>query len=111
LEDASILLDIIPLNESHTGDLIAQKICKVLRNYRLGERLLGVTTDNGANMVSMAAKLHVQCLEEFHNPHVTHIRCAAHVLNLSVKEGLSMVSASVKKARAFVNRLRNQPFS
>ena len=105
----AILLDIIPLNESHTGDLIAQKVCEVLRLYGLGERLLGVTTDNGTNMISMAGKLRLQCLEEFDNSQVTHLCCAAHVLNLSVKEGLSMVSAPVKKARAFVSRLRNSP--
>ena len=105
----TILLDIILLNESHTGDLIAQKVCEVLQLYGLGKRLLGVTTHNGTNMISMVGKLHLQCLEEFDNSQVTHLCCAAHVLNLSVKKGLSMVSAPVKKARVFVNRLRNSP--
>ena len=104
-----LLLDIVPLHDSHTGTLIATTIAEVLRRFGLGERVLGVTTDNGSNMVSMAEKLSMQCANEFKNHDVTHLRCAAHVLNLAVKEGLSVISTSVKKARLFVNHLRHSP--
>ena len=55
-----LLLDIVPLHDSHTGTLIATTIIDVLRSFGLGERLLDVPTDNGGNMVTLAEKLSMQ---------------------------------------------------
>lgn len=103
----SMLLDIIPLHDPHTGDLIAETITNTIREFEIGKRLLGVTTDNGSNMISMMNKLKTNCSQEFNNDEVTHHRCIAHVLNLAVKDGLEYISDNIKKTRTFTNRLRN----
>lgn len=38
-----------------------------------------------------------------------HMRCAAHILNLVVKDGLSNMSSSIKKLRALVKYVRSSP--
>ena len=38
-----------------------------------------------------------------------HMRCAAHVLNLVVRDGLSDISSSIKKIRALVKYVRSSP--
>lgn len=40
-----------------------------------------------------------------------HMRCAAHVLNLVVKDGLNDLSISIVKARTFVKYVRSSPTS
>lgn len=37
------------------------------------------------------------------------MRCAAHVLNLVVRDGLSDISSSIKKIRALVKYVRSSP--
>jgi hypothetical protein len=102
-----LLLDIVPLHYAHTGDHIAETIFNILCDFDLGPRLLGVTTDNGANMVSMYKKLRELCLQEFNNSETVHFRCAAHVLNLSAKAGLEHISDEVKKARTVSSKLHH----
>jgi len=102
-----ILLDIQQLSDVHTGEVIANAIVNILREFNIGSRLLALTTDNGSNMVSMGRKLGEMCAQEFENDGVTHVRCVAHVLNLAAKAGLAQISTEVKKARVFASKLHN----
>ncbi|CAJ0749308.1 23113_t:CDS:2 [Entrophospora sp. SA101] len=52
-----ILLNFIPLNESHTGVYLANKILDTLEEFSLCKKVLAMTTDNGSNMVSLAEHL------------------------------------------------------
>ncbi|EXX77370.1 hypothetical protein RirG_024290 [Rhizophagus irregularis DAOM 197198w] len=45
--------------------------------------------------------------DEFSAMIFSHYRCAAHVLNLGVKEGLKLVDDSIIKARKLMNCIKN----
>lgn len=104
-----ILLDIIPFNEAHTAVNQADAIIKLLKEMSIGQKLLGITTDNASNMISMGRILKEKLYLEFNNKNVQHFRCGAHVLNLGVEEGIKVVSKEIKKAREFSIKLRNSP--
>jgi hypothetical protein len=101
------VLDIFAITGSHTGTSIFEKISQLISEMHLENRVIAITTDNGSNIVSGCKKL----VEHF-NPdnkitELTHFRCAAHVLNLAVNEGLSSNSnLCIKKLRKLIKKIR-----
>ena len=70
-------------------------------------KVIAITTDNGSNIVSGCKKLvdHFNPSNEITK--LTHFRCAAHVLNLVVNEGLSSSSnLYIKKLRKLIKKIR-----
>ncbi|CAG8738956.1 4122_t:CDS:2, partial [Acaulospora morrowiae] len=65
-----ILFDLIPLHERYTGTNLANIIDTIISNFNLGKKIMAITTDNAYNMDAFGQK------------------CAAHILNLIVKDGL-----------------------
>ncbi|CAG8685215.1 4936_t:CDS:2 [Cetraspora pellucida] len=89
---------------------------KQLRSRRLDPydpndkyKLLGITTDNAANMLAMGHILRENISNEFGNQTVQHFRCGAHVLNIVVEEGIKLISIEISKAQEFFMKLRNSP--
>ncbi len=105
-----ILLDLIPLHERHTGIFIAESIMEQIKYFGLGSQVLSLTADNAANMD--VCSHHLASLLELHhgNTAFRRVRCAAHILNLAVTKGISIVDESIKKAREFASHIRrSQP--
>ena len=102
-----ILLDFIPLHESHTGLFLADKIIVMLEEFSLGSKLLALTTDNGSNMITLAENLKVSLALKYNNNNFLHFRCVAHVLNLAVKEGLKLIDEPIKKIRQLASKIHN----
>ncbi|CAG8814852.1 4285_t:CDS:1, partial [Racocetra fulgida] len=84
-------------------------IIELLKKMGIGQKLLGVTTDNAVNMLAMGRVLKEKMNNEFSNPNIQHFRCGAYVLNIIVEEGIKSVSKEVFKAREFFMKLRNSP--
>ncbi|CAJ0757200.1 5025_t:CDS:2, partial [Entrophospora sp. SA101] len=70
-----ILLNFIPLNESHTGVYLANKILDTLEEFSLCKKVLAMTTDNGSNMVSLAEHLNNYLIQKYNNKDFMHLRC------------------------------------
>jgi len=105
-----ILLDIIPLHERHTGKNLAAAFLETIEYYDIGSRILTVTTDNASNMVVFGSELAKVLAEKYNNYEFTHLRCAAHILNLVVKEGMQRATPSITKIRNFASHIRkSQP--
>lgn len=76
----------------HTGDAVCHFIEEVIKDGGLENSLMSITTDNASDMIAAIRKLN----NKIHNAlDVTdsslrfenfHIRCIAHIVNLSVKE-------------------------
>jgi hypothetical protein len=105
----SFLLDIIPFSLSvrHTGINITRAIMEALEEYNLGTKTLALTTDNASTMVLCGRLLMDELDNTFNNLSFSHYRCAAHVLNLAVQEGLQLIGEAVEKVRSLVTYLRS----
>jgi len=105
-----ILLDLIPLHERHTGVSLAKNIIEQIEHFSLGTQVLSLTADNASNM--NVCGRHLASLFESHHENMTfcRLRCAAHILNLAVSKGISVIDESIKKAREFASHIcRSQP--
>jgi hypothetical protein len=102
-----ILLDLIPLHERHTGTILANTIYTTINYFGLGEKIIAVTTDNASNMNVFGREFTQLLLNNHGNTLFRHIRCAAHILNLIVKDGLNEAGLSIKKAREFMITIRS----
>jgi len=103
----NFLLDIIPLAVRHTGANIAQEITRILREFNISTKIIALTTDNDAAMLVCGREVADSLDNEISSMNFSHYRCAAHVLNLGVKKGLTVVNNSVIKARKIINMIRN----
>ena len=107
---SKILLDMVPLHERHTGSYIAEKIFETITYYGIGSRILAVTTDNASSMLVFGNILSEMLQSRCNNLDFEQVRCAAHVLNLAVSDGMKVVSNSIIKLRNFAIHIRrSQP--
>src|SRR6266540_4268540 len=102
-----ILLDLIPLHERHTGVILANTIYTTINEFGLGEKIIAITTDNASNMNVFGQKFSQLLSDNHDNTLFRRVRCAAHILNLIVKDGLDEVGKSVIKARKFAIAIRS----
>ncbi|KAL4281262.1 hypothetical protein GQ457_03G008280 [Hibiscus cannabinus] len=95
----------------HSGELIGRAIEKCLLEWGL-KRIMTITVDN-ASSNDVAIKYLKQILNLWDgsvlNVEFLHMRCAAHILNLVVKDGLKDVDISVVRVRAAVKYVRSSP--
>jgi len=85
-----ILLAFKLLEEEHDGQRLANVFLKVLTDFELTHRLLGVTTDNASNNATMMAHLETYFTREHPSSGFSvawnQIECMAHVINPGAKE-------------------------
>jgi zinc finger BED domain-containing protein 1 (E3 SUMO-protein ligase ZBED1) len=103
----NFLLDIIPFANKHTGANIAKEIMRVLEEFNISTKIIGLTTDNDSAMLACGKEIADIFDNEVSLMNFSYYRCAAHVLNLGVKKGLTTVDNSVMKARKLTNMIRN----
>ena len=105
----SFLLDIIPIPISvrHTGLNMAEALINIINEYNLGDRTLGLTTDNAASMIVCGRIIKDELKNNFNNIRFSHYRCAAHILNLAVQEGLQLIDEAVQKVRSLMKCLKS----
>jgi hypothetical protein len=77
----------------HTGLYIADEL-KAVINYLGQQMLFALVTDNAANMKAAWSKV------EESNPHITPIGCAAHALNLLLKNNMALKTMDTLYKRA-----------
>jgi hypothetical protein len=99
----NFLLDIIPFSTRHTGENIAQQIIRVLDEFNISHKIIALTTDNESAMVVCGRVL----ANELSSTNFSHYRCAAHVLNLAVKQGLQLVGDSIGKVHELMSKIKN----
>ncbi|KAE8719029.1 hypothetical protein F3Y22_tig00109980pilonHSYRG00095 [Hibiscus syriacus] len=95
----------------HSGELIGRAVEKCLLDWGL-KRILTVTVDN-ASSNDLAIKYLKQIVNLWDgsvlDAQFLHMRCAAHILNLVVKDGLKDVDDSIMKVCAAVKYVRSSP--
>ena len=86
---------------------IAQEIMRVLGEFNISSKIIALTTDNDSAMIVCGKEMSSAFDNEMSSMNFKHYCCAAHVLNLGVKEGLKCVSDLVTKARRIMMMIKN----
>ena len=103
----------------HSGENLASIVSELLGELNIRDKLLSITADNASNNSALVDNLHIELLqdyEDYRDPSLEaiggstkplmrfrgqkhYIRCAAHTLNLIVKDILNFLkSSSLKEA-------------
>ena len=82
----SLTILFVPENGKHTGREITESLCKALEDYKLTDKVPGVTLDNAAATTTCTTELSRLMVFDAEDQ---HLRCYAHILNLEVQDLLS----------------------
>ena len=86
----------------HSGQQISNAIYQTVCSYGINNKIMSITFDNASNNNS-AVVLLKDSLHPILNGNLLHIRCACHILNLSVQAGMGMVQDVISKIRNAVS--------
>lgn len=95
--------------KGHKGDDIGKNLQRCLLDWGL-EKVMCVTVDNASSNDSGVSYLrrHMNNAKtSIAEGKYLHMRCAAHIVNLIVQDGLKEVDTSVKRVRAAVKYIKN----
>ncbi|RIA04507.1 hypothetical protein BRARA_K01253 [Brassica rapa] len=96
----SRILDFCAFPPPHTGGAIAMKIMELLKEWELEKKVFTITVDNASSNDNMQSILKRQLRRELVcGGEFFHVRCVAHILNLIVQDGLSVIVGSLEKIR------------
>ncbi|XP_013628656.1 PREDICTED: zinc finger BED domain-containing protein RICESLEEPER 2-like [Brassica oleracea var. oleracea] len=101
------ILSFIAFPPPHSGIAIAMKLIELLKEWGLEKKVLCLTVDNASSndtMQSIMKRLFhkdLVCNEEFF-----HVRCSAHILNLVVQDGLTVIGGALQKTRESVKFIK-----
>lgn len=89
------------IEETKTGVYIATTIESILKYFGLVGKTMSVTLDNASNNLSAVDFLKIRICP--FDVDVFHIKCAAHIYNLIVKDGVATFGSSCEKIRIACN--------
>lgn len=102
-------LDFIHLPGPHSGSNLHKCFVSVLETYGLETKSLAITLDNASNNDSFIDYLDNDDSTSFKSFH--HIRCFAHIVNLSAQVALDVLKNDLIKLRIGIKRIRSSPQS
>ncbi|KAM3384201.1 hypothetical protein ACQJBY_008702 [Aegilops geniculata] len=97
--------------KGHKGDDIGKHLQKTLIDWGI-EKVMTITVDNASNNdggIGYMKKELNKAKTCIAGGKFLHMRCAAHIVNLIVTDGLKEVDTSIKRVRAAVRYVRNSP--
>ena len=97
---------------SHKGESIANELLACFNDWGLS-KILSITVDNASSNDTAIEKLKKKVKDRpkflLLNGEWLHIRCACHILNLVVTDGLKELAPSIASIRAAVRYVRSSP--
>jgi hypothetical protein len=96
----------------HDGFNIYSVMLKTIRFYNIEDKLCSITLDNASVNKSMMDFLqgHLVKMHMLHSSgDIFHVRCAAHVINLIVKDGLQQIDGVIENIRDSVKYIKGSP--
>ncbi|CAM8927797.1 unnamed protein product [Rhodiola kirilowii] len=91
----------------HSGESLAQHIHDELIAWHIHDKVFSITLDNASNNDSLVNLLPDYLMLSEIPKQMFHIRCCAHILNLIVQDGLSVLSASIEKITTIVRSMNS----
>jgi hypothetical protein len=116
-EEREEVLEFVEVHGSHTGEVLAEAVLKVLKELKIKHKLFAITGDNAGNNSTLCQALYDSLKHEFDDkfspigrPRMrfhgksSWIRCLAHIIALICKDVLSDVKAgSAKEAKRMLD--------
>lgn len=103
------VLNFMELDPPHTGNVIAQAVFDCMVEWKIEDKVMTITLDNASNndtaITNLKAKLLARRNTNF-DPIYFHVRCAAHIVNLVVNDGLQPLESLISDLRNTVKFLR-----
>ncbi|CAA7020686.1 unnamed protein product [Microthlaspi erraticum] len=94
------ILSLCAFPPPHIGAAIASKVLELLKEWGLEKRVFTITVDNASSNDNMQGVLKRQMRKNLVcNGEFFHIRCVAHILNLIVQSGLTVIEEALEKIR------------
>ncbi|KAK6146487.1 hypothetical protein DH2020_020356 [Rehmannia glutinosa] len=102
------VLSFMPLPSPHTGVDIFDGLMKCTKDWRIEHKIFTISVDNASNKdIAIRIASHKLPLDG----KLFHVRCAAHILNLVVQDGLSTIKyiiEDVKDSVRFINQSKSR---
>ena len=90
----------------HSGAHIARIISNVVYDYGISDRIFSIFFDNTSANTTAVNSLK-NSLKTILNGAFFHVRCACHIINLCVKDGLAMGELFLQPIRDLIHQIRN----
>lgn len=97
-----VLLGFEPLSGTHSGTNLGEVVVRILRQYKIIDRVLAVTTDNASNNTTLIAAMNdtIQALQLNTDSTIIQVPCIAHVIQISFTDLLGKMKATPKNDTA-----------
>jgi len=106
------VLNFMELDPPHTGIVIAQAVFDCMVEWKIEDKVMTITLDNASNndtaITNLKAKLLARRNTNF-DPIYFHVRCAAHIVNLVVNDGLQPLESLISDLRNTVKFFKRSP--
>ena len=107
-----LVLNFVELDPPHTGLVIAHAVFECLVEWKIEDKVMSITLDNASNndtaTTNLSAKLLARKNGQF-DPKYFHVRCAAHIVNLVVNDGLNQIEGLISDLRNTVKYFKRSP--
>lgn len=95
-------------DESHNAENICRLIQQILQEYRLVNRIFSISFDNASANTASINELKRICQPNF-GGRFFHVRCACHVLNLCVQDGIKSLNSYLDPIRNVISYIWVHP--
>ena len=106
------VLNFLEVDPPHTGLVIAHAVFECLVEWKIEDKVMSITLDNASNndtaTTNLSAKLLSRKNGQF-DPKYFHVRCAAHIVNLVVNDGLNQIEGLISDLRNTVKYFKRSP--
>ncbi|KAG2570423.1 hypothetical protein PVAP13_7KG053036 [Panicum virgatum] len=106
------VLNFLEVDPPHTSLVIAHAVFECLVEWKIEDKVMSITLDNASNndtaTTNLSAKLLTRKNGQF-DPKYFHVRCAAHIVNLVVNDGLNQIEGLISDLRNTVKYFKRSP--
>lgn len=103
----NLILNFQRMKFPHDGDTIRKFIHRTITAFKLGGRVISITTDNASNNIAAIRQLVNTVNLTPVNLEFVHYKCVAHIIDLGIKEAMKDLKETVRPVREAVMAIRS----
>lgn len=104
----TLVLGFDQLSYPHDAKTISNYISEILREFKLLDKVVSITTDNASvNIKAIRELISINELDQNRPLGFVFVRCAAHILQLSANNSLKLAKPSISNIREFIKSIKS----